>query len=226
MNMSTQLTLGISLNDDATFDNFYPGDNASLLSCLQTNTEEPFIYLWGSRGTGRTHLLQACCHAAALTSSVIYLSLKHDNLQPEVLTGMEKIDLVCLDDIDAIMGNRDWEHALFHFYNRARESGTRLYVTANVAPSFLETQLPDLRSRLSAGLTWQVHVLNDDDKRRALQMRAHDRGMTLSDDVANFLMHHFPRDMHALFHALEVLDDASLEQQRRITIPFVKAVLN
>jgi DnaA family protein len=85
--------------------------------------------------------------------------------------------------------------------------------------------LEDLRSRLQWGLTYQVHSLTDEDKQQALQMRARARGLELSDDVAQYIIQRLPRDTNELFWQLARLDHASLAEQRKLTIPFVKKVL-
>ena len=112
-----------------------------------------------------------------------------------------------------------------HFYNRARDNNTRLLVVANSLPTQLACRLPDLRSRLAWGLVFQVKGLNDAQKIAALQMHASNRGMTLPEEVGQYLLRHYPRDMSVLFNVLETLDTASLVEQRRITVPFVKQAL-
>lgn len=227
--MSQQLTLGIQLRDNATFANFLPGDNHILLSALRRlieNPTEPFIYLWGYAGCGRSHLLQACCHLAdAQGCSSIYLSLQAPRLAPQILEGLENLSLICIDDVNAVAGDMNWEEALFHCYNRAFASGSRLIITGGAPPKLSNLQLPDLRSRLSAGVVFQVKPLTDEQKREALQLRAKMRGFTLSHEVLQFLLHHYPRNMPLLFSALEKLDQASLTMQRKLTVPFVKQIL-
>src|SRR5690349_4002406 len=145
MGVIQQLTLGLRLRDDALFENFYPGENKVLLAHLTAfaaaTATEKFLYLWGSEGSGRSHLLQACCHAAVGTA--ITLDLADAELTPEVLAGMEDLDLVCLDNIHAKLGQPEWELGLFHFYNRAKERGARLLITAPVPPAQLSCQLAD-----------------------------------------------------------------------------------
>jgi len=226
--MATQLLLNIQMCDDMTMANFSVGNNAEIISNLRlfdTLCGEQFIYLWGAAGVGKTHLLQACCHALEKQQlQAMYLPLT-DGLSPDILDNAESMPLVCLDDIQAVLGNPAWEEALFHFYNRARERETRLLVSADVAPAQLAAQLPDLQSRLAWGLCFQVHELEDADKLRALQIRARQRGMDLSGEVGNYLLRHYSRDMSTLFSVLDQLDRASLEAQRRITIPFIKKII-
>ncbi len=228
--MSVQLPLGLGLRDAATFQNYCVGDNgavlASLRNCLQ-GTGEPYIYLWGAQGVGRSHLLQACCHALdSIDRATVYLPLEEfQQLSPEMLESMETLDLVCLDSINAVVGQRQWEEAIFHLYNRMQTQGARLLVAGDEVPSRLPFLMPDLRSRLSQGLVLQVAALDDDQKLAALQMRARRRGLTLSNEVGQYLLRHYPRNMAVLFDALKKLDDASLTMQRKLTIPFVKQVL-
>ncbi|ACJ17566.1 DnaA regulatory inactivator Hda [Coxiella burnetii] len=228
--MIDQLPLRVQLREETTFANFYGGNNITLLKALNELLEgkgESFIYLWGEPSVGRTHLLQACCHTMNNRSlEAMYLALKTPQLAPSILQGLESKPLICIDDIDAVLSQPDWEEALLHFYNRVRESQVKLVIAGNYVPPQLNCQLADLRSRLSWGLVFQVIGLTDAEKIKALQMRAHDRGFELSDEVGQFLLRHYPRDMSALFNLLDKLDQASLIAQRKLTVPFVKEVLN
>ncbi|OGT54457.1 MAG: DnaA regulatory inactivator Hda [Gammaproteobacteria bacterium RIFCSPHIGHO2_12_FULL_41_15] len=227
--MTIQLTLPVNLHNDTTFANFYPGNNAHLIKALNellSGEGERFIYLWGKSGVGKTHLLQACCHSLYDQGHAItYLSFHTPYLTPEIFPGLECTDLVCLDDVEVILGQSDWEEALLHFYNRARARSVRLIVSGNDTPSRLSCKLPDLHSRLAWGLAFQVFGLSDEQKLLALQLHASQRGLILSREVGQFLLRHYPRDMTALFHAFNKLDHASLVTQRRLTIPLVKEVL-
>ena len=228
---STQLTLSLSLSDEATFANFFVGKNATLLNALQAllhgEIPERVIYLWGEQGVGRSHLLQACCHSAHEQGmTVAYIPLRdHLLLSPEVFDNLEQMDWVVLDNVDAVLNHRGWEEALFHLYNRMRDAGKNMLVSGGVAPAGLACLLPDLRTRLAWGLVFQVIGLSDEEKMQALQMRAHQRGLELSDEVAQFILRHHSRCTADLFAALTQLDQASMVAKRRLTIPFVKETL-
>lgn len=228
--MSGQLTLPFNLRNDAIFKNFYPGGNEQLIKVLKelvSGDGEQFIYVWGASGMGRSHLLQACCHEFSdQRYSIIYLPLRFGHFTPEILQGMDEMSLVCLDDIDAVLGESKWEEALLHFYNRARDNGVKLVVSGNDLPPQLPCKLADLRSRLSWGLVFQVMGLSDEQKLLALQIRARHRGMNLSQEVGKFLLRRLPRNMSELFKVLNKLDHASLIAKKRLTIPFVKSILN
>ncbi len=229
-----QLSLGIQLRDDATFGNYYAQDNRlnqQVLMALQYQLQsfgEQFIYLSGAPGVGVSHLLQAACHHAGEQGKLAqYLPLQELILvEPtNLLEGLEALDLVCLDGLQHVIGRPDWERALFSFFNAMRDSGRRVVMAANKGPRELPVQLPDLQSRLNWGLVYQVQPLDDASKQKALQMRARGRGLELTDEVAQYILHRAPRSTHELFKTLDRLDEASLAEQRRLTIPFVKQTL-
>jgi DnaA family protein len=225
-----QLPLGLSLKDDASFENFYPGANIEIVAALQKSAArqgEKLIYLCGARGQGRSHLLQAACHEAALHKlSAVYLPLNDLKSEPpEMLHGLETLDLVCIDDVQCLADTPAWEEAVFHLFNRVHDARGMMILAGNDLPQALPLKLPDLLSRLSWGVTYQLHPLTDDEKITVLIRRAKARGITLSEEVGKYLLSHCPRHMTTLLAALDALDKASLAQQRRLTIPFVKEVL-
>lgn len=230
-----QLTLNVLLDDEATFDTFFVSADSpnalalqSLTSWLAFNSADPFVYLWGAPGCGLSHLLQAACHEAERAGRRSqYLPLKElGSAAPTgVFEALEQFDLVCLDDISAVLGKPAWEEALFHLFNRLREHGCRLLVSAASAPRDLPCQLPDLASRLAWGTVFRVEALTDEEKQKALQLRAHSFGLELGDEAARFLLHHTGRDTHSLFAALRTLDRVSLAEKRKLSIPLIKEAL-
>lgn len=191
--------------------------------------QESVIYFWSTESAGRSHLLYAACaQLSAQGEAVGYIPLdKYQSLVPALLEGMEHLALVCLDNIDAIAGNKEWEVAIFDLYNRMLETGTTcLLITANVTPRELTLSLPDLASRLDWGQVYKLKALSDDDKLLALRLRAELRGFELPEDVGRFLLKRLDREMRTLFTTLDRLDHASIAAQRKLTIPFVKETLD
>lgn len=230
-----QLFLGLSLSDEATFANFFTqpqSANALVVSSLLNFFDDPqenFIYLWGASGSGITHLLQAVCHQAQEKKlSFQYLPLRElVGYSPEELCrGLDDLDLICLDGVEAVIGRHDWESELFHLFNRMKSAKHKLIIAANAPARELPIQLADLSSRLQWGLTLHLHNMADTEKQFALQMRAKARGLELNDEVAQYLIQRLTRDTNELFWQLQRLDNASLQEQRKLTIPFVKKVLN
>nr|WP_290636038.1 DnaA regulatory inactivator Hda [Aquisalimonas sp.] len=226
---SAQLPLGIRWNDAASMESFCPGANAQALAAVERLLAggEQCVYLHGAAGTGRSHLLQAASRALGdRGQSVAYLPLGQGlPLSPEVLDGMERLALVALDDLDAIAGEPAWEEAVFHAFNRLRDSGVRVLISAGDRPEAAGFLLPDLVSRLQWGLMQRLRPMDDDDKLAALRHRAGLRGLDLPAEVGRYLMRRQPRDTASLFQLLETLDQAALAEQRRLTVPFVREVL-
>ena len=225
-----QLALSIQLKDQATIANFHWGQHALLQQYLQFAVQghgERMIYLWGLPGSGKSHILQACCNAMPPPQSAMYLPLMQlHTFGPALLDGMDEQPLIALDDINAIAGDPLWEESLFHLYNRVRDGGkTTLVISGNSAPSNINLNLPDLRTRLNCGLVFQLHELDDDAKIKTLQQHAKKRGIDLTKTVGHFLLNRCARNMHDLHAILDRLDQASLAAHRKITIPFVKTVL-
>lgn len=228
--MIPQLPLNISLSESASLDSYVAGDNKQALSSVQscsTGQGERFIYLWGTEGTGRSHLLQAACRSAAQSGlTVSYLPLDQiDSFTPDILLGFEGMDLVCVDDVQMIAGKPSWEQALFHLYNRMRDGGARMMVSGDRVHTELPLKLPDLGSRLGWGLSYRLQPLGDADKTLALIGNAKGRGMDLPVETARYILEHTTRDMGSLIATLEKLDLASLAAGRKLTIPFVRTLL-
>jgi DnaA-homolog protein len=226
-----QIPLALRLDDEATFSNFIAGEaNAALLSHLSQDCFddlERFLWIAGGKGSGRTHLLQALCHRAAdIPLTCAYIPLEsYAELHPGILEGLDAMDLVCLDDADTVAGMPAWENALFNLYNQLTESGCRLVIAAAQTPVATHWQLPDLASRMQAGLVYPLRALDDEGKLLALRARARSRGFELPQEVASYLLMHVDRDLSNLVGVLQKLDELSLEKKRRITVPLLKELL-
>ena len=235
MSKVAQLALSVQLPDDETFESYQSTTNQTIVDqlkqfvkgCASAVNASNCFYLFGVNGVGKSHLLHASsAYAETLNKTSLCLSFTElKDLSVEVLDGLEHIDLVCLDDIDVIAGNKQWQQAIFDLYNRLVEQNKLLIITGNQSTTQLGISLPDLVSRLSWGFVEQVKLLNDEEKVVALQFRAQQRGLHLSDDVVKFLFNRLSRDMSSLIQSLDVLDKASIREQRKITIPFIKDIL-
>jgi len=229
----SQLALSVQLPDDETFASYHDKLNQGVVKQLQSFLEQKSdlahsFYLFGLSSVGKSHLLHASsAYAASQGKSSVCLSCAElINLPVAVLDGLEQIDLICLDDIDLIAGNEQWQQAIFDLYNRVLEQNNYLLITGNESAQQLGISLPDLVSRLSWGFTEQIKPLDDDNKVLALQYRAGQRGLAVSDEAVRFLVNRSSRDMANLLDALDMLDKASIRELRTITIPFIKDILN
>ncbi len=225
--MVQQLALEISIKESFTFDRLMPGENSQLLEdskACACGTGEQFVYIWGSTATGKSHLLQALAQMAddqGRPSAYIPLD-QATEFEPDILLGLEDLTLVCLDNLQHIAGHKAWERALFNLFNNIREKQNYLITSAIAPPVELGIDLNDLTSRLTWGLTHHLKPLNDQQKQACIIEDAARRGLIMSPDTAAFIMRYYPRDMSSLRQLLDHLDTASLEDQRRLTIPFIK----
>ena len=225
-----QLPLDVRLADHAVFESFHATGNELLVHQLRTvatTPGQPPLWLWAPAGQGKTHLLQATVAlAAAQGRRAAYLPLDASPALPAgVLDGMGALDLVCLDDLQAVAGQRGWEIPLFRFYEALRNTGGNLVLAADGPPAELVFGLPDLASRLKSGATFRVHALDDEGRLCALQMRARFRGFELPDETGRYLLARVGRGVAELFQLLDQLDRAALAAQKQLTIPFVRQVL-
>lgn len=234
-NSFRQLPLHFGVRDVLSFDTLVAGANEVAVGIVKQcalGEGEKQVYIWSphgeGKGGGKSHLLQAACHLAAKNQrTVCYLPVAEIIDMPvQVLDELEQLDLVCLDDVELLAQSTEWEEALFDLINRMRESGNSLLLAASTSPEAMAVKLPDLRSRLAWGPVFQLQTLTDAEKREALSIRAGQRGLEMPDNVAEYLMRHYPRDLFGLFERLEVLDTAAMAMQRRLTVPFVKSVLD
>lgn len=225
--MSRQIPLPLALHNSTQLDDYVAGDNQDVLLLLQQQREQhshPLLYLTGAPGAGRTHLLLGQCHAAqAQGLHVAYLPGEQiAGLSPALLHNLQHLDIVAIDDIQRLIGNLAWETALFALFNQAREHACQLVCSATEAAHALSFTLPDLRSRLSWGITYRLKPLSDVQTEYLLCQLAARVGLILPTKVCRYLIQHQPRDPHTLVSVIEQLNQASLIAKRPLTLPFVR----
>ncbi len=229
--MNRQLPLAVELRPQITLEDFIPGENGQLLTLLKSiaagkNGETLFIS--GATASGKSHLLMGLCSQAEQQGrTCAYLPLEQLHpLSPELLTGLEEMDIIAMDGIQHIATNPDWERSLFVLFNLAHDLHRNLIFSANQAPAHLPLELPDLRSRLSWGSIYQLHPLDHDGLMELLQIQAQKRGLQLKPKVAQWLLTHCNRSPQNLLNLLERLDQAALAQKRhKLTLPFIQSCL-
>ena len=224
-----QMPLGLRLPDRALFANFLPARNVEALAHARrvaAGEVAGLTWLCGPPGSGKTHLLQAVCSAASERMRAGYVPLREFAVLGEgALEGLPQLQCLCLDDAAAVVGQVAWERALFALLRELEEAGGRLLIAAVPPPALLPWALADLGSRCAAGAVLQLKPLDEHEQQAALKLRARVRGVELPDETLQWLQRRFPRDMASLYELLDTLDAAALAAQRRLTIPFIRAVL-
>ncbi len=225
-----QLPLSVQLHNAASFDNYHAGPNALVVDALRefVSRKAGDVMIFGGAGTGKTHLLQAVArNALAHAGTAIVLSLASlQDSGPGALENLSAFDCVCIDDLQTLAGDRDWEMALMRLIDQLRTAGGRWLAAASLAPERLPITLPDLRTRLTAAAVFGLRALSDDDRQRWLRDAARQRGLVLPDDASRWLLTRLPRDAGSLQSAIETLDRAALSAKRRLTLSFVQRVLS
>jgi len=223
----TQLALPLRLADHAVFASYLSNGNEALVATITELTDGnggQGCWLWGGTAVGKTHLLQAVCDRAGDRSVYVPLKMLRE-AGPELLEGLESREIVCLDDIESAAGDAAWEEALFALCNQIFDADGILFVAAAMSPRECPIGLPDLQSRLVRLPAFHVHALDEQQRATALQLRARHRGLDLPVETANYLLSRSRRDMASLYELLDKLDHEALRAKRRLTIPFVKSVL-
>lgn len=223
------MPLALRYPPDQRFDSFVAAP-AGALAQLQALAERPgadWLFLAGAAKTGKTHLALALCAAAEQAGHrAAFLPLAAAaGRAGEALQTLDDHDVVALDGLEKIVGNRDDEVALFDFHNRARSRGANVLYTAQALPDELALALPDLRSRLQQCVRIALAPLDDDGRRAVLRDRAQRRGLVLEEAAIDWLLTRTDRDLGALVGLLDRLDRASLAAQRRVTVPFLRQVI-
>ena len=218
-----QLPLALATRADRRFDNFV-GVAAQVLADGIGDVSGRAWLLSGPAGVGKTHLLMAAHAAFAEGSAYLALPQVAGSLA-DVAPMFERHRLLALDGLEAIIGHRDDEVALFDLHNRVLDHGGQLLYAARATPEQLAFALPDLRSRLAQATRLPLSPLDEVQRLELLRARATQRGLTLDDASAEWLMRRCERDLGSLMEVLDQLDRASLAAQRRLTVPFLREVL-
>lgn len=226
--MSAQIPLALRFAPDQQLSAFLGAPEVTAaVSGVADGSSTQWLYLAGAAGSGKTHLLLAACAASRrLRRDAGYVPLASvAGRLGAMLDGLPTAALTCLDGLEAIAGRRDDEVALFHFHNAVRQAGGQLLYCANAMPAALGIGLPDLVSRLEQCTRLALSPPDESTRREILRERAARRGLELDEAVLDYLFRRVGRDLASLTTLLDALDRASLASQRRITVPFVKGVL-
>lgn len=227
MLFSPQIPLQLQPPREDRLEDFVPGNNQVAIDAIRSlsGSTSGSLFIYGPPSSGKSHLLSAACTAARSQGrQAWYIGLSR--MKPGSSAALQGLKgLVCFDDLHAVVGNGQWEEALFHCFNQALDDGGQIVVSSRQSMSALEFSLPDLASRVAWGTTIRLEPLSEDDRCRVLRNRARQLEVELPDEVLRFLIRRLERDLDSLLGALETLCRAALANKRRLTVPFAREVL-
>ena len=224
-----QLPLALGLADHARFETFVEGANGAAVKHVRALADgaPDIVWISGAHASGKTHLLQAACRSASLGGRrAMYVALLEEHAaEPEILVGLEGLDLLALDRVDVVARDPAWERQLFVLYNEIAAKRGGLLLASLVPPAAAGFELRDLASRAAGAVAYRLQPLAHSDRVDALLAHARARGLDLERGAAEYLLDRVERDMLGLQRWLDRLDRASLAEQRKLTIPFIRDLL-
>jgi len=219
-----QLGLPISLNVQMSLENFVANEQIqSLIGRLFTADEAAEIYVYGTTGCGKTHLLQAVVFSAIEQSKKAVFIDCEDEIPDYMVEIVADLDWLSIDNIDFI--GEAQQHLLFDLYNRARQSNVNIVVSGSSVPGELN-MMKDVKTRLNLAAVFQLEALNDGQTKEALYNQMSERNMSIDEKVYSYLFKHYSRDINMLLGAIDRLDEASMQAKQGISIPLAKKILD
>ena len=228
MNKPKQLTFPWNKVNKSSLEGFFISqENSHLLSLLKDSDFLDDLFIYGTKESGKTFLLQAMCNSySSMSKSSLYIPLKKVmNFGVEIFESLENIDLICVDGIEEVISKIEWETAIFNLINKALISESRLILTSSKDLKSLNFSLLDLESRIRKIQSYELHPINDKDIFDALKYISKLTSINLGDKEARYLVTYSQRNISNLVHILEILDQLSMEMKRKITIPLIKEVI-
>ncbi len=225
MNRSKQLTFPWSKPSKARFSHFFFEDKNFLAKEALYASDDLFIY--GLNGAGKSFLLQSLCNFYADNGKTsLYLPIKKVKKHgPNFLDSLDSLDLICIDDIDIIINDNNWELAIFNLINNSLQTRCRLIFCSNLNPSDISFKLKDLISRLKKIDHIEIFPVSTDKLADALTFVSNLRSINLGEKEIKYILTHSRRNMSDVLGILNQLDELSIQQKRKITIPLIKEVI-
>jgi len=210
-----------------TFESFHSSSNKVVIDSIKDDKNK-LLWIAGLKGSGKTHILQATINYMDNgINRLLYLPMRESkDFTPDILDNLDQFDLVAIDDIENVIGDFSWEEQLLILYEELIHTKSKILISSSDTPQGLSFKLPDLASRFSLGLVDRLKPMNEEQMIEAISLHAKVRGFNLPQDVAKYLISRVPRDVSVLVDIIKLLDYESLSKQRKLTIPFIKTVLD
>ena len=208
----------LKLHPDYTFDNFVVGPSNRLAhaSCVAVsqspgNTYNP-LFLYGSSGLGKTHLLQAvCCEANQKLDGVVIQFLSCEDFVNRFIRAIEEanlagfqsqfrtVDMLVIDDVQFLREREHSQEEFFHTFNALYNNGKQIILSGDSPPGKIPSLEERLISRFNWGLVAGIDPPSYETRVAIVQKKAHLRGLSISDEIAEYV----GRKVHANIRELE-----------------------
>ena len=227
MSNPKQLTFPWEKNFKSSLEGFYCDPNNKKLFEELINFDGDDVFIYGAKNIGKTYLLQAICNYYSSDSrSSLYIPLIDvKSYDTAIIDNVSSLDLVCVDDLDQIANNSEWEVALFNLINSSLNTECRLIFSANFQHKTLQFDLPDLESRIKKLNSFEMTPVQDIYLKEALLYISEFRSINLGEKEIKYLLGYTKRNLSDLVSIIERLDSLSMELKRKITIPLIKDYL-
>lgn len=227
MNKTTehnQIPINFSFCNAKTLDNYISGENKHLIKALKEfakNNHGQLIYLFGEKSTGKSHLCKAVFDIIEDTKILV----NQHNFETLSDIDLQNINYLILDDFEIILEKGNNEDTLFYYVNEFIISKKSLLISSINSTEQITFTKKDLKSRLTSNLIFNIKEISDERKVEVLKNITEDIGWTIEEKVCQYIMYHYRRDLFFLCNVLKSLDENSLALKKRVTIPFVKSII-
>ena len=233
MNKPKQLIFPFQINQKASFDSFFCSpDNQNLMTRLADIVSSPDtseLIIHGEDGSGKSFLMQAICNElSSAEKKFAFIPMKKAfNMGVEIFQNLGSLDAVCIDDLQLILANQDWETALFNLINECQQSNCTLMLSlGGTQPLDESVILPDLLSRIKRMEFIALHAVQDEFFNQAIDFVAQQLDIKIEEAELEFLLKHQTRIFSLLVENIITLDNQAASLKRKITIPLIKETLN
>ena len=226
MNKPKQLTFPWIKKNIASFDDFYfDPKNFGLKKNLLEEDDDLFLY--GIKKSGKSFLLQSVCNFyASKNKSSLYIPIAEVmKYGISFMDSLDNLDVICIDDIDLINFDKEWEVAIFNLINDCLISKCRLIFSSAFNPSSIKFDLKDLISRIKKMDHIELFPVSEDKLNDALNFICNLRSINLGEKEINYLVTYSKRNISDLINIINKLDKTSMQLKRKITVPLIKEVI-
>lgn len=239
------LKTSVPLSGSFRFENFVPGDKAQLafnaalaVARNPDGTQYNPLFIYGSSGLGKTHLLQAIgnyileedpakrvCYLTSEDFSQQYLKCMREGRMTELSDFYRnEVDILLIDDIQNWAGKPETQNEFFLIFNALHQAGKQIVLTSDAPAGEVKNLSDRLVSRFSWGLTVDIQPPDVETREAILHKKAEERHLEISDEVLRFLAERIASNVRCLESAIIKLTLQSSLMNRDIDMSIAQKV--